>query len=108
MNDPLPDMLTPVFARDDSPTAGFLRSEAVKKSAWRFPARNFLLDEGVVASRAGSYHRAAGIDFADGDAWAGGHKDYLREAVYLDQTRGVPKKLDSKRHDRCPETFRYD
>ncbi len=108
MTDPSSDMPTPAFARDDSPTLGFLRSEASGKSEGRFPARNFLLDEGVIPERADSYHREAGVDFADGDSWAGGHRDYLRETVYLDQARGVPKSLDPRRHDRCPETFRHE
>ncbi len=108
MTDPSADMPIPAFARDDSPTVGFLRSEAAGKNEQRFPARNFLLDESVVRERADSYHLWAGVDFADGGAWAGGHMDYLREAVYIDQARGVPRKLDPRRHDRCPETFRFD
>ncbi len=108
MTDTSSDMPTPVFARDVSPTVGFLRSEAAGKNAQRFPARNFLLDEGVIQERADSYYRWAGVEFADGGAWTSGHKEYLREAVYIDQTRGVPRSLDPRRHDRCPETFRFE
>ncbi|MEM8960152.1 MAG: hypothetical protein AAGD38_01625, partial [Acidobacteriota bacterium] len=40
--------------------------------------------------------------------WEGGHTRYLKQAVYLKQTRGIPKNLDPARADRCPETFRHD
>lgn len=94
--------------RDESPLGQFLHSEGVGNGEARFPARNFLLDEGVLAERMDSYHHTAGVGFPDSDAWVAGHKDYLRGKIALDQNRGVPKKLDPKRADRCPETFRHE
>ena len=74
----------------------------------RFVARNFLLDEGVVAPRAASYEDAgAAADHKDYGEWQGRHRDYLRQHVFLPQPiAGAPGSINPAQPSLCPETFR--
>lgn len=77
---------TPPFAGAGTSFSYFLErtGKAAGLGDRRFLARNFLLDEGVVETRLGSYALAgAAEDHADVSAWTGRHEDYLRSFVFL-------------------------
>lgn len=98
------------FRGQDGPWAEYLRHAAGARGTaepW-IEARNFLLDEGVTAERAGVYLRTIGT--AGGTAaWKRRHERYLREEVRLPQpANGIPATLDPARPDRCPATFRSE
>lgn len=72
-----------------------------------FIARNFLLDEGVLPERAGSYRdvgcTAAHADFGEWKIW---HEKYLKTRVALETNhQGPPPILDQEESAECPETF---
>ncbi len=77
---------------------------------FRFVARNFLLDEGVVPERVRSYGDVllARFHASIGD-WFETHRNYLETQIDLNQPAdGPPGTLDPARRTVCPETFRHD
>lgn len=74
-----------------------------------FPARNFLLDEGVADERYASYGASGGIaDHPDYKAWKMAHEAYLAEMVQVPRPdTGVLRTLDPSDPDMFPETFRF-
>ena len=74
-----------------------------------FVARNFLLDEGILADRATSYRevfsRSRAVTTAE---WKGLHETYLTDCVHRESPgETVPTTLDPGDEDASPETFRF-
>jgi len=68
-----------------------------------FPARNFLLDEGVATARVESYRVAGGVAAHGGvPAWTSAHTSYLADHIHRTHGGSVP---DPAEPDECPETF---
>lgn len=74
-----------------------------------FVARNFLLDEWVVAERASSYEESdCAIDHGSYTLWLGAHNTYLTDKVFLAKLVGAPLvSIDPEDADTCPETFQH-
>lgn len=87
----------------------FLEKEANKPGNRRFIARNFLLDEGVSASRVSAYKDLAATDgIATQTEWKNRHEHYLTERIRLPRPTDyrVPRSIDPTALRDCPETFR--
>lgn len=86
----------------------FLDEQGGGDEPGRFVARNFLLDEGVAASRCQRYHQAGGMSgHADRQAWTMAHERYLLGEVFLQpDDDGPPAKLDPAIPEEMPDTFR--
>jgi len=87
----------------------FLEAISNDDTQYRFAARNFLLDEGVMPARCDSYRSSGAADaHADCHAWRGQHEKYLYQQVYRPGPgSGVPVRLEQSDEDLCPETFRF-
>lgn len=90
------------------PFERFLDRQGALADDGRFVARNFLLDENVLGSRARSYGDYGARDgFASRTEWVDAHQDYLTQEVFAERpTNGPPGTLDPASLSRCPETFR--
>src|SRR5208283_1978562 len=86
----------------------FLESEAKGPGNRRFIARNFLLDEGLSASRISAYNELAATDrIATRSEWKDHHEHYLTERIKLPRPPHyrVPRSIDPAALRDCPETF---
>lgn len=74
-----------------------------------FVARNFILDEGVLAERFESYKESGAMaDHGTIEAWTMAHGLYLSERVFrLPVGLGPPALVDPSDVYSCPETFRF-
>jgi hypothetical protein len=98
------------FARIDQRFADFLKDLATQRSDRWMPARNFLLDEGIVAARGESYRSSGGAaGHVNGAAWQSAHAGYLEQRVFLEPPADdtAPKEMEQADEDLCPETFRH-
>ncbi len=87
----------------------FLENEANEPGNRRFIARNFLLDEGLSASRISAYKDLAATDgIGTQTEWKDRHDDYLTERIMLPRPPDyrVPRSIDPTALRDCPETFR--
>jgi hypothetical protein len=78
------------------------------RESYGLVARNFLLDEGILPARMGSYReRGCLATHANAKDWMKSHEGYLLERIFrpTDGT-GLPRALDVQDEDACPETFR--
>lgn len=98
-----------LFAGFDHSFATFLRSVATATSARSLVARNFLLDEGILAERARSYQAAGAVSaYSSEDDWEAQHKAYLVKEIFLAPPgAGPPRELSRTEPDLCSETFRF-
>ena len=98
-----------LFSSFERDFADFLRSVATATSNRGLVARNFLLDEGILAERAQSYNAAGAVRTYGGvDDWEVQHKAYLTREIFLvPPDDGPPMKLSRTELDLCSETFRF-
>ena len=101
-----------LFSEGGGAFADFLSEvgQDLANSDGRFLGRNFLLDEGVLDSRASSYRMEGGAaGHADFHAWQDRHQHYLEGRVFLEQPAlgGPPGILNPAQPAVCPETFRF-
>jgi hypothetical protein len=98
------------FGQIDASFAAFLEQLATQRRDRWIPARNFLLDEGVVAARAERYRSTGGAaEHGSRAAWQSAHAAYLERQVFLDPSAEdtAPTQIEQADEDLCPETFRH-
>jgi hypothetical protein len=86
----------------------FLEKEANEPGNRRFIARNFLLDEGLSASRISAYNDLAATDgITTRTEWKDRHEQYLTERIKLPRPPDhiLPRSIDPTALRDCPETF---
>ncbi|MBM3475192.1 MAG: hypothetical protein FJX75_18170 [Armatimonadetes bacterium] len=99
-----------LFSTFDAPFADFLSDTGSGSDPdTAYPARNFLLDEGVLPERGESYRDARAVaGHPDVEAWRRGHKRYLQERIWAKRAAGAsPSVVDPGDPLDCPETFRF-
>lgn len=99
-----------IFPTIFPPFTDLLKRQGTVADDFRFVARNFLLDENVLETRARTYGGYGAVDgFADRADWVDAHEGYLGEEVFSERpANGPPRTLDPANRRRCPETFRHD
>jgi hypothetical protein len=97
-----------LFSTFDDAFADFLsRAGSASGFGEAFPARNFLLDEGVLLDRAASYRDSGAVaDHAHFEAWGTSHGVYLGKHIRLGSDAVTGATVDPSDAVSCPETFR--